>query len=76
MLPDIFLSVPIDSALVDGVMVSVLATAPKVREFKPDRGRRTFKGGKNPQHAFSAGEVKPSALCRKILRHVKDPFEV
>jgi hypothetical protein len=31
-----------------GVMVSVLATGPKVRGFKPGRGRWIFKGDKNP----------------------------
>jgi hypothetical protein len=59
-----------------GIMVSVLAIEPKVRGVKPGRGRWIFKGYKNPQHAFLQGEVKPSAPCRKILRHVKDPFEV
>jgi hypothetical protein len=33
-------------------MFSVLAIGPKVRGFKPSRGRRIFKGDKNPQHAF------------------------
>ena len=36
-----------------GLVVSVLATGPKVRGFDPDRGRWIFKGDKNP-------EVKPS----------------
>jgi hypothetical protein len=34
------------------IMVIVLAIVPKVRGFKPDRGRWIFKGDKNPQHAF------------------------
>jgi hypothetical protein len=33
-----------------------------------------FKDDKNPQHDFFRGEVKPSAACRKILRHVKYPL--
>jgi hypothetical protein len=31
---------------------SVLATGPKVRRFKPCRGRGILKGDKNPQHGF------------------------
>jgi hypothetical protein len=31
-----------------GLVVSVLATGPKVRGFDPDRGRWIFKGDKNP----------------------------
>jgi hypothetical protein len=58
-------------------MVSVLPIEPKVYGFKPGRGRWTFKSHKNPQHAPSFGEeVKPSAPCRKILRHVTNLFEV
>jgi hypothetical protein len=34
-----------------GLVVSVLATGPKVRGFDPDRGRG-FKGDKNPEHHF------------------------
>jgi hypothetical protein len=35
-----------------GLVVSVLATGPKVRGFDPDRGRWIFKGDKNPEHNF------------------------
>jgi hypothetical protein len=35
-----------------GLVVSVLATGPKVRGFDPDRGRWVFKGDKNPEHHF------------------------
>jgi hypothetical protein len=35
-----------------GLVVSVLATGPKVRWFDPDRGRWIFKGDKNPEHHF------------------------
>jgi hypothetical protein len=35
-----------------GLVVRILATGPKVRGFKPGRGRWIFKGDKNPQHAF------------------------
>jgi hypothetical protein len=33
-------------------VVGVIAIGPKVRGFKPGRGRRIFKGDKNLQHAF------------------------
>jgi hypothetical protein len=35
-----------------GLVVSVLATGPKVRGFDPDRVRWIFKGDKNPEHNF------------------------
>jgi hypothetical protein len=34
------------------LVVSVLATGPKVRGFDPDRGRWIFKGDKIPEHHF------------------------
>jgi hypothetical protein len=57
-------------------MGSVLATGPKVRRFNPGRGRLISKGNKIPQYAFLRRGIKPSAPCLKILRHVKNPFEV
>jgi hypothetical protein len=36
------------SVALGGLMVSVLATGPKVRGFDPDRGRWIFKGDKIP----------------------------
>jgi hypothetical protein len=35
-----------------GLVVSVLATGPKVRGFDPERGGWIFKGDKNPEHHF------------------------
>jgi hypothetical protein len=35
-----------------GLVVSVVATGPKVRGLDPDRGRWIFKGDKNPEHNF------------------------
>jgi hypothetical protein len=35
-----------------GLVVSVLATGPKVRGFDPDQGRWIFKDDKNPEHHF------------------------
>jgi hypothetical protein len=35
-----------------GLVVNVLTIGPKVRGFKPGRGRWTFKGDTNHQHAF------------------------
>jgi hypothetical protein len=54
-----------------GEMVSVLAIRPKVREFKPgliDGILRAIKIRSTPSFGR---EVKQSASCRKILRHVK-----
>jgi len=51
-------------------VVSVIAIRPKVRGFKPNRRRLTFKSDKNPHHA------KPSVPCHKMLRHLKKPFEI
>jgi hypothetical protein len=54
-----------------GVVVSVLATGPKGRGFKPGRGDgflRAIKIGSTPSFGW---EVKP---CRKIIRHVKHPW--
>jgi hypothetical protein len=56
------------------LVVIVLPITPKVHGFKPGRGRWTVKDDKNP--SYFRGEVKPSSLCRKILRHVKDPCGV
>jgi hypothetical protein len=35
-----------------GLVVSVLATGPKIRGFDPDRGRWIFKDDKNSEHHF------------------------
>jgi hypothetical protein len=40
----------VDKVALGGLVVSVLATGPKVRGFDPDRGRWIFKGDKNPEH--------------------------
>jgi hypothetical protein len=39
---------------IGGLVVSVLATGPKVRGFDPDRGRWIFKGDKNPEAQLSS----------------------
>jgi hypothetical protein len=61
--------------VLSGAMVSVLAIGPKVRDFKLVRWRWVLRGVKNPQYAFLRREIKTLAPCRKILRHVKEPFE-
>ena len=43
---------------------SVLAFSTQVREFKPGRSRRIFKGEKILSTPSFGGEVKPSVLCR------------
>jgi hypothetical protein len=59
-----------------GVVVTVFTTGPKGRGFKPSRGDG-FLRAINFRSTHSFGwEVKPEALCPKILRHVKEPCVV
>jgi hypothetical protein len=53
-------------------VVIVLVVGLKLRGFKTGRGRWICKGNKIGSTTSFGGEVKPSAPCRKILRHVKD----
>jgi hypothetical protein len=55
-------------------VVSVLATGPKVRGFKPGRGRRIFKGDKIRSTPSFGGEVSRRSHVVD-LRHVKEPYE-
>jgi hypothetical protein len=48
------------SVALGGVMVCVLGTEPKIRGFKPGRGRRIFKGNKIRSTTSFGGEVKPT----------------
>jgi hypothetical protein len=57
-------------------VVSVLAIGLEVRGFKHGRGRLISKRDKVRSTTSFGGEVMPSASFRKILRHVKEPFEV
>jgi hypothetical protein len=61
-----------------GLVVSVLATGPKGSRVEPRPRATDADGDKSPQYALlrGGGEVSPSASCHKILRHVKEPFEV
>jgi hypothetical protein len=54
-------------------MVIVLATGAKVRGFKPGRVRWILKPITIRSKTSFPEEVKPSAPCRKVLRHVKEP---
>jgi hypothetical protein len=55
-----------------GLVVSVLATGPKVRGFNPGRGRWIFKGDKKSVAQLpSEREVKSHVVD---LRHVKEPY--
>jgi hypothetical protein len=59
------------------LVVTVLVIGPKVRGIKPGPGRCIFSRVIEIRRTTSfGGEVKPSAPCRKILRHVKDPCGV
>jgi hypothetical protein len=57
-------------------VVIVLPIGLKVRGFKPaeDKG---FVGAMKIRSTTSfGGQVKPSAKCRKVLRHVEDPCSI
>jgi hypothetical protein len=56
-------------------MVIMLATGPKIRGFIPDRGRWISRTIKFHSTTSFGGEAKPSVSCRKMLRHVKKPYE-
>jgi hypothetical protein len=62
--------------IISGLVVTVLPIGPKVRGFKSDRGQWIFKSDKIRNTPSFVGDVKPSALCLKALRHVKKHFEV
>jgi hypothetical protein len=51
--------------------VSVLSTGHKVRGLKPERGDEFLSAIKIRSTSSLGGEVKSSAPCGKILRHVK-----
>jgi hypothetical protein len=52
-------------------MVSVLATASEVCRFKHGRSCGLLRAIEVRSTAYFGGEVKPVALCRKILRYSK-----
>jgi hypothetical protein len=54
-----------------GVVVSVLATGPKVCEFEPGQGDGFLRAIKIRSTPSFGWEVKPEVPCRKILRHVR-----
>jgi hypothetical protein len=60
------------SSRLGGVVVSVLATGPRVPGFKHIRGDGFLMAIKFRSTSSLEWEVKPEVLCRKILRHVKD----
>jgi hypothetical protein len=53
-------------------VLSVLATGPKGRGFKPGRGDGFLRAMKIRCTSSFGWEVKPEVPCRKILRPVKD----
>jgi hypothetical protein len=57
-----------------GVAVSVLATGPKGRGFKPGRGDGFLRAIKIRSTSSFRWDVKPEVPCRKILQNVKDPL--
>jgi hypothetical protein len=57
-------------------MVSVFATGPKYRGFKPGAGDGFLSATKIRSTPSFGGEVKPEAPCRNILRHVKYDLQI
>jgi hypothetical protein len=55
-------------------VISVFATVPKSRGFKPGRGEGLLTVIKIRSTPSFGREVKPEFPCRKMLRHVKDPL--
>jgi hypothetical protein len=53
-------------------VVSVLATGPTGRGFKPGQGDGFLRSIKIRNTPSFGWEVKPEATCRKILLHAKD----
>jgi hypothetical protein len=56
-------------------VVRVLVTGPKVRGFKPGRGRQFLKPIKIRTATSFGGEVKSSALCRKIFKACREHYK-
>jgi hypothetical protein len=54
------------------VVVSVLATGPKVRGFEPGQGYGFLRAIKIRSTPSFGWEVKPEVPCSKTLRHIKD----
>jgi hypothetical protein len=52
-------------------VVSVRATGPKSRGFKPSRGDGFLSAIKIRSTPFFGWKIKPEVPCRKISRHVK-----
>jgi hypothetical protein len=77
----IIIIIIIAAAVVDivvlGVLeVRVLATGHKIRGFKPRPRAMDFTGDKNLRQAYLQTGSKAVGPCYKILRHVKEPFQV
>jgi hypothetical protein len=55
-------------------VVSVLATGPNCRGFRPGRGDGLLRAIKIRSTPSLGWEVKPEVPCRKILQRVKNPL--
>jgi hypothetical protein len=59
-----------------GIIINMLGIRPKVRVFKPGRGRWILKQIKLRSTTSFVRELKLSVPCRKILRQVKYPYRM
>jgi hypothetical protein len=73
MLFSFYKNLPSQKVDIGGLVVIVLAIGTNAHVFKPGRGRWILRVIKIRSTTSFGKEVKPSALCRKILRHVNDP---
>jgi hypothetical protein len=60
--------------VLSGVMASVLVIGPSFEGSNPAEGDGLLMAIKIRSTASFGGEVKPSATCRKILLHLKNPL--
>jgi hypothetical protein len=63
-----------DLSLLGAVVISVLATGPKGRGFKPGRGDGFLRAIKIRSTPSFGWEVELEVPCRKILWHIKGPL--
>jgi hypothetical protein len=64
------------NSILGGLVVVCLLLDPRFAGSNPTEGDRFLKATKICSTVSFGGEVKLSAPCRKILWHVKEPFEV
>jgi hypothetical protein len=67
---------PLTELYLFGLVVIMLTIVPKVCGFKPGHKDGFLRAIEIRRSTTYGGEVKPTAIFRKILRQVKEPCEV